>query len=132
MNLRDLNYLVAVAEHGHFGRAAEVCHVSQPALSMQIRKLEEFLGVALFERTNKTVMITDAGREIVARARLILQEADNIREIADSFRDPHAGKILLGAFPDPWRPICCRKSYRPCISIILLWRFIWWRKRLRF
>ncbi|MFC7050239.1 LysR substrate-binding domain-containing protein [Emcibacter nanhaiensis] len=99
MNLRDLNYLVAVADNGHFGRAAEVCHVSQPALSMQIRKLEDFLGVPLFERTNKTVMITEAGRQIVARARVVLQEAENIREIADSFRDPLAGKILLGAFP---------------------------------
>ncbi|WP_417317514.1 LysR substrate-binding domain-containing protein [Emcibacter sp.] len=99
MNLRDMEYLVAVADHGHFGRAAEASFVSQPALSMQIRKLEEFLGVALFERTNKTVMITDAGREIVARARMILQEAENIREIADGYRDPYAGKILLGAFP---------------------------------
>ncbi|WP_321392404.1 LysR substrate-binding domain-containing protein [Emcibacter sp.] len=99
MNLRDLTYLVAVADHGHFGRAAEASFVSQPALSMQIRKLEEFLGVPLFERTNKKVMITEAGREVVARARVILQEVDNIREIADSFRDPYAGKILLGAFP---------------------------------
>ena len=61
MTLRELRYLVALADLGHFGRAAEACHVSQPTLSTQIRKLEESLGVALFERTNKTLRVTPVG-----------------------------------------------------------------------
>ncbi|HEX8777034.1 MAG TPA: LysR family transcriptional regulator, partial [Rhodanobacter sp.] len=69
MNLRDLHYLVALAEQRHFGRAAEACFVSQPTLSTQIKKLEEELGVALVERTPRKVLLTDVGREIVARAR---------------------------------------------------------------
>tara|TARA_B100001939_G_scaffold86036_2_gene73670 strand:+ start:12882 stop:13763 length:882 start_codon:yes stop_codon:yes gene_type:complete len=99
MNIRDFTYLVAVAEERHFGRAAELCHVSQPALSMQLKKLEDILGVQLFERTNKSVMITEAGRHIVERARVILQEVENIREIAAGFSDPFSGRILFGAFP---------------------------------
>ena len=65
MNLRDLKYLIAVAEHLNFGKAADACHVSQPTLSMQIKKLEEYLGVSVFERTNKSVMLTDYGHKIV-------------------------------------------------------------------
>ncbi|PYS48826.1 MAG: LysR family transcriptional regulator, partial [Acidobacteria bacterium] len=61
LTLRDLEYLVAVANHRHFGRAAESCHVSQPALSAQIRKVEDFLGLQLFERSNRNVVITSAG-----------------------------------------------------------------------
>jgi LysR family hydrogen peroxide-inducible transcriptional activator len=72
MNLRDLRYLVALSEHKHFGRAAEACFVSQPTLSTQIRKLEDELGVALVERTPRNVLLTDVGREIVARARDVL------------------------------------------------------------
>ena len=68
MNIRDLKYVVAVAEERHFGRAADKCHVSQPALSGQIRKLEDSLGVALFERTNRAVRVTPVGERIVAQA----------------------------------------------------------------
>ena len=65
MNLRDLRYLIALADLRHFGRAAEACHVSQPTLSTQVRKLEEELGVALVERAPRQVMLTPAGRDIV-------------------------------------------------------------------
>ena len=68
MNLQDLRYLVAVAEHRHFGRAAEACNVSQPTLSSQIRKLEDQLGVTLLERTNKRVEITPVGSRILTHA----------------------------------------------------------------
>lgn len=99
MNIRDLRYLVAVAEHRHFGRAAEACFVSQPTLSTQIRKLEEQLGVQLIERQPRRIMLTPVGMEIVARARQILHEVEQIRRVARSARDPKAGTIRLGAFP---------------------------------
>jgi LysR family hydrogen peroxide-inducible transcriptional activator len=78
MNLRDLQYLTAVADHLHFGQAAEACHVSQPTLSMQIKKLEDLLGVQVFERTNKNVLVTQMGEEIIERARRTLQEAEGL------------------------------------------------------
>lgn len=99
MNLRDLQYLCAVADLQHFGKAAEACHVSQPTLSMQLKKLETYLGVALFERINKRVLITPAGKEIVNSARRILVETQNIREVARTLQDPYAGKFFLGVFP---------------------------------
>lgn len=99
MNLRDLQYLVAVAEHRHFGKAADQCHTSQPTLSMQLKKLEETLGVQLFERTSKKVMITPIGETITAKARHILQESRDIRELAKAAQDPFAGEFRLGAFP---------------------------------
>lgn len=99
MNLRDLKYFLAIAELEHFGHAAEQCNVSQPTLSGQIKKLEETLGVMLFERTNRRVMLTEAGHQIVIYAKRILRDVDAIHEIADSTRDPLAGKFRLGAFP---------------------------------
>lgn len=99
MNLRDLKYIVAVAEQLNFGKAAEVCHVSQPTLSMQIKKLEEYLGVNIFERTNKHVMITDYGHEIVRMAKGILSGADDLIAYSKSCHDPFAGEFHLGAFP---------------------------------
>ncbi|MGY0505992.1 LysR substrate-binding domain-containing protein [Luteimonas sp. e5] len=99
MNLRDLKYLVALAEHRHFGKAAEASFVSQPTLSTQIRKLEEELGVQLFERAPRNVMLTPIGREVVARARLILGEAEGIHDLARRSRDPESGTLRLGAFP---------------------------------
>lgn len=99
MNLRDLEYLVAVADHQHFGRAAEACHVSQPTLSTQIKKLERELGVPLLERGTRHALLTDAGRQVVARARAILVEADTIREIARHTRDPESTRLRLGLFP---------------------------------
>ena len=99
MNLRDLRYLVALAEHRHFGRAAEASFVSQPTLSTQIRKLEEELGVALFERAPRKVMLTPVGREIVERARKVLADVDQLAEIARRSQDPEAGTVRLGLFP---------------------------------
>ena len=99
MNLRDLRYVVAVADLNSFVQAAERCFISQPTLSMQIKKLEESLGVQLFERTNKKVMVTETGKLIIASARLILEETDNIKQIAEQARDPFSGTLRLGAFP---------------------------------
>lgn len=99
MNLRDLQYLIAVADLRNFSQAADRCCVSQPTLSNQIRKLEETLGVPLFERTNKRVMTTEVGEQMVAHARRILAEVNSMHEIATSAQDPLAGKFRLGAFP---------------------------------
>ena len=99
MNLRDLKYVIAVAETRHFGKAAEQCFVSQPTLSGQIRKLEEELGVALFERTNRSVEITPVGEAIVAHARQMMDEAVAIELLAKAQQDPLAGPLRVGAIP---------------------------------
>lgn len=99
MNLRDLTYLVSVAEHLHFGKAASACNVSQPTLSMQLKKLEEEVGAQLFERTNKSVMLTTTGRDIAHRALRILHEVEQIRHIARSASDPLTGDLRIGVFP---------------------------------
>jgi LysR family hydrogen peroxide-inducible transcriptional activator len=99
MNLRDLRYLVALAEHKHFGRAAEASFVSQPTLSTQIKKIEEELGVALVERMPRKVMLTEVGREIAQRAREVLNEVEQIKAIARRTKDPESGTVRLGIFP---------------------------------
>jgi LysR family hydrogen peroxide-inducible transcriptional activator len=99
MNLRDLRYLVAVADHQHFGRAAKACFVSQPTLSMQIKKLETELGVALIERSPRRIMLTDAGERVVDRARVVLREADTIVDIAQQAKEPESGTLRIGLFP---------------------------------
>ena len=99
MNLRDLRYLVAAADTEHFGRAAERCHVSQPTLSGQIRKLEETLGIALFERSHRSVALTEAGREITAHARDILERVRRMEELARSRRDALVGPLGIGVIP---------------------------------
>jgi Transcriptional regulator len=99
MNLRDLRYLVALADERHFGKAAERCFVSQPTLSAQIRKLEEYLGVSLVERQPKRVALTPSGEKIVRRARLLLQEADAIVDLARTDRDPLSGPLKLALIP---------------------------------
>lgn len=99
MNLQELRYLVALAEHRHFGRAAESCHVSQPTLSSQIRKLEGELGVTLLERTNKRVELTPVGSQILAHARAALAEAQQMEAVARASRDPLVGPLKLGAIP---------------------------------
>src|SRR5262245_64124058 len=96
VNLRDLRYLVAVAEHRHFGRAAEACFVSQPTLSTQIKKLEDELGVELLERSPRQVLLTDAGRQVVEAAQVVLDETERIRAIAARARNPRSGSIRLG------------------------------------
>jgi LysR family hydrogen peroxide-inducible transcriptional activator len=99
MNLQDFRYLVAVAEHRHFGRAAEACNVSQPTLSSQIRKLEDSLGVRLLERTNKRVDLTPVGSQILEHARLALAQAREMEAVAQSARDPLVGPLRLGVIP---------------------------------
>ncbi len=99
MNLRDLRYLVALADEHHFGRAATKSHVSQPTLSAQIKKLEDYLGVALVERQPRNVALTEAGQRIVSRARRMLQDADDIVELAREARDPLAGTLRVAFIP---------------------------------
>ena len=99
MNLRDLKYLLALADHKHFGRAAAACFVSQPTLSTQIKKLEEELGVVLVERAPRKVMLTPAGRDVADRARRIVSEVEQMKEGARRSQDPEAGTVRLGIFP---------------------------------
>jgi LysR family hydrogen peroxide-inducible transcriptional activator len=99
MNLQEIRYLVAVAEHRHFGRAAEACNVSQPTLSSQIRKLEIELGVTLLERTNKRVDITPVGSQILVHAQRALAEAAQMEAVARAARDPLVGALKLGVIP---------------------------------
>ena len=97
MTLTELRYIVAVARERHFGRAAEHCFVSQPTLSVAVKKLEEELGVTLFERGPGEVTVTPAGQKIVEQAQRVLEEAARIKELAAAGRDPIAGPLRLGA-----------------------------------
>jgi LysR family transcriptional regulator, hydrogen peroxide-inducible genes activator len=99
MNLKDLKYLVALADTGHFGKAAERTFVSQPTLSAQLKKLEEYLGVKLVERQPNNVQLTDVGKEVVVRARRMLAEGDEIIALARNNTDPLAGKLRMGLIP---------------------------------
>ena len=99
LKLKDLRYLVAVADTRHFGRAAERSFVSQPTLSAQLKKLEDYLGVQLIERAPKRVQLTPAGEEIVERARRILEASEEIVELARGHRDPLAGRLKLALLP---------------------------------
>ncbi|PZP62791.1 MAG: LysR family transcriptional regulator [Azospira oryzae] len=99
MNLRDLKYFVALAETRHFGQAAARTFVSQPTLSGQIKKLEDELGVALFERTTKSVALTPMGEALLPHARRALEEADALVQIARAHRDPLVGPLRVGAIP---------------------------------
>lgn len=99
MNLRDLNYIVAVAQRRSFVQAAEKCFVSQPTLSTQIKKVENDLGVKIFERTNKKVLLTEVGESIVTSAERILAEVAQMKALAANAQEPLAGNLRLGAFP---------------------------------
>ncbi len=99
MNLQDLRYLIALAEHGHFGRAASACGISQPTLSVQVRKLEASLGLALFERTAKRVTPTAACERLIGHARVAVAEAEEILAVARTLGDPLAGRFRLGMIP---------------------------------
>jgi len=93
LSLRDLTYIVAVAQERHFGRAAEHCHISQPALSAQVRKIERVIGVKLFERNRRRVLLTPVGERIIDQAQMVLWEADRLDEFARS-----AAGVLVGPF----------------------------------
>ncbi|WP_296751622.1 LysR substrate-binding domain-containing protein [Thiobacillus sp.] len=99
MTLQELKYLVALADHGHFGRAAEACFITQSTLSTQIKKLEDFLGVTLFDRSLKRVTPTPIGREILQAARNVVEEAERIKELARHAQDPMARTLHLGVIP---------------------------------
>lgn len=99
MNIQDLRYALAVEETRHFGRAAADCNISQPTLSSQVRKLEEELGVAIFERTNKSVSVTEAGQHILRQARKIILEVQKLEETAQAWSDPISGPFRLGIIP---------------------------------
>src|SRR6187455_154275 len=96
MTLTELKYIVAVAREKHFGKAAEACFVSQPTLSVAIKKLEEELEVKLFERSANEVTVTPLGEEIVRQAQSVLEQAASIKEIAKRGKDPLAGPLRLG------------------------------------
>ena len=99
IKLKDLRYLVAVADSGHFGQAAQRCFISQPTLSAQLKKLEDYLGVQLIERQPKGATLTQAGEQIVARARLILSASDEVLTIAQTYRDPLSGRLKVAMIP---------------------------------
>jgi LysR family hydrogen peroxide-inducible transcriptional activator len=99
IKLKDLRYLVAVADERHFGRAAQRSFVSQPTLSAQLKKLETYLGVQLIERQPNRVALTEAGEQIVARARLILEASDEVVTLARAHRDPLAGRLRMALLP---------------------------------
>jgi LysR family transcriptional regulator, hydrogen peroxide-inducible genes activator len=99
MNLKDLKYLVALADTGHFGRAAARTFVSQPTLSAQLKKLEQFLGVKLIERQPKNVQLTEVGKQVVARARRMVTEGEEIIALARNNTDPLAGKLKIALIP---------------------------------
>ena len=95
MTLTELKYIVAVAREKHFGRAAEACFVSQPTLSVAIKKLEDELEIKLFERNASEVALTPLGEEIVRQAQGVLEQAAGIKEIAQRGKDPLAGPLRL-------------------------------------
>jgi LysR family hydrogen peroxide-inducible transcriptional activator len=99
LSLQKLQYIVAIADTLGFRKAAELCHVSQPSLSAQVRELEEALGVKLFERDRRRVIVTPAGADLVARARRVLDEAGDLVAAAVRLGDPLAGSLRLGIIP---------------------------------
>lgn len=99
LKLKDLRYLVAVADTRHFGQAAALCFVSQPTLSAQLKKLEEYLGVQLIERHPRRVTLTEAGTQVVSRARRIIEASNEIVTLAELRRDPLAGRLRVALLP---------------------------------
>ena len=99
ITLRQLRYFDALARHGHFGRAAEACSISQPALSMQIREMEEALGGALLERSARQVALTQFGEELIRRVRDILRSVDELGDFARASQDRLAGRLRVGMIP---------------------------------
>jgi len=99
MNLQQLDYLIAVDSHRHFVKAAEACCVSQPTLSMMIQKLEEELGIRIFDRSKHPIVPTEAGKEIIHQAKIILKEAATLKEISHSLKGELKGELRIGIIP---------------------------------
>ncbi len=99
MNLRDLKYIAAVAKEENFARAAKKSFVSQPTLSMQIKKFEEELKITMFERSQKQFLVTEVGKKIIRKIEVILKEVEEIKEIAKNSSDPKNQTLTIGAFP---------------------------------
>ena len=99
LTLKQLRYFEALAQHGHFGRAAQACAISQPALSVQIRELEESLGTELFERGARQIRLTNFGEEFATRVRGILRSVDELGELAMASRDHLVGRLRIGVIP---------------------------------
>ena len=124
MTLQDLRYVVALAEHGHFGRAAAACDIAQSTLSTQIKNLESQLGVTLFERTTKSVNVTAVGAEIAGRARAVLAEVDAIMSVGQHTSGPLTGAFSLGVIPTlgpyvlPWLVPALNRAY-PALRLVL-------------
>ncbi|MFT4192146.1 MAG: LysR substrate-binding domain-containing protein [Comamonas sp.] len=121
MTLTELKYIVAVARERHFGKAAEACHVSQPTLSVAVKKLEDELEVKLFERSASEVSVTPLGEDIIRQAQTVLEQAAAIKEIAKRGQDPLAGPLRLGVIytigpyllPDLVRQVIARTPQMP-------------------
>ena len=121
MTLTELKYIVAVARERHFGKAAEACFVSQPTLSVAVKKLEEELELKLFERSANEVTVTPLGEEVVRQAQSVLEQAANIKDIAKRGKDPLAGALRLGVIytiapyllPDLVRNVIARTPQMP-------------------
>src|SRR5207244_4374005 len=99
VTLRQLRYFDALARHGHFGRAADACAISQPALSMQIKEMEQALGGPLLERNARQIALTRLGEELVERVRDILRSVDELGDFARASRDRLAGRLRIGMIP---------------------------------
>ncbi|MGB0126918.1 MAG: LysR substrate-binding domain-containing protein [Rhodocyclaceae bacterium] len=124
MTLTDLRYIVALAREHHFGRAAEKCFVSQPTLSVAVKKLEDELGVTLFERTPQEVRVTGIGLRVVAQAERVLTEAALVQEIAAAGKDPLTGPLRLGVIYTigPWllpRLVPLLKERAPAMPLLI-------------
>lgn len=128
MTLTELRYIVALAREQHFGRAAEACFVSQPTLSVAVKKLEDELGVALFERIPQEVRVTPVGAQVVAQAEKVLAEVAQLAEIASSGKDPLVGPLRIGVIPTigPWllpQLVPLLKERAPAMPLMLVETF---------
>ncbi|WP_374030677.1 LysR family transcriptional regulator [Bdellovibrio bacteriovorus] len=99
MTLTQLEYILAVADTGSFSHAARQCHVTQPTLSMQIQKLEEELGVILFDRTKQPIRATSVGEEVLQQARLVVKGSQHLKEIVDDAKGSLRGELRIGIIP---------------------------------
>lgn len=99
LSMKHLRYFDALAKIGHFGRAAEACAISQPALSLQIRELEELIGAPLVERSSRQIRLTALGEEFAERTRSILRSVDELQDLARARHGPLSGRLRIGVIP---------------------------------